>query len=216
MTIVLCVIDGPHAGECIDVEGRSLVLGRAAFGQDELVSLHHAEVSRDAGGRLLIRDLGSRNGTWVNDRRLQTVRRLRDGDTIRLGNTTLEIDIHEPVPVGRGDDVRYRDVRAKGGGVVAGPVRGDIKTFHRTHYGADTISGSRGFPRFVIGLGLLVFLIGFGAFAYPIVMAMAEGFSGKLQPGQAPTVEFVPWLPAGFGAAAVGAALMQIGMFLRR
>ena len=64
----------------------------------ESVSRHHAVLSRD-GGTVKLHDLGSRNGTYVNDVRVR-VRRLRHGDTITMGDCTLRFlndkSLHEP------------------------------------------------------------------------------------------------------------------------
>ncbi|MBO0706554.1 MAG: protein kinase, partial [Candidatus Dormibacteraeota bacterium] len=48
-------------------------------------------VSRGDDGQLAIEDLGSANGTFVNDKRIQGPRTLRIGDVIRLGKTVLEV-----------------------------------------------------------------------------------------------------------------------------
>jgi hypothetical protein len=61
---------------------------------DEMVSRQHATVWVQAG-RLYIRDDGSTNGTWVNERRISAPTLLRPGDRVRLGQTVLEV-------VGRG------------------------------------------------------------------------------------------------------------------
>jgi DNA-binding CsgD family transcriptional regulator len=56
---------------------------------DTRVSRLHAELER-LGGEWTIADDGlSRNGTFVNGARLGGRRRLRDGDTVRVGGTTL-------------------------------------------------------------------------------------------------------------------------------
>jgi serine/threonine protein kinase len=79
-------------GEAIEVpvEGRVL-LGRGAQSavrlRDERVSRQHAEVRAEPHG-VFIRDLGSRNGTWVN-RRVVHEARLAYGDEIVLGSTRL-------------------------------------------------------------------------------------------------------------------------------
>jgi class 3 adenylate cyclase len=71
-----------------------LTLGRGAdvdvsLSWDRSVSLVHAELIR-AAGQWLIGDEGiSRNGTFVNNQRIGGRRRLRDGDVVRVGNTTL-------------------------------------------------------------------------------------------------------------------------------
>ncbi|MBN1335147.1 MAG: FHA domain-containing protein [Deltaproteobacteria bacterium] len=48
------------------------------------VSLHHA-VFRRVESTLMVRDLGSTNGTFLNDERLLNLAPLKDGDTVRLG-----------------------------------------------------------------------------------------------------------------------------------
>jgi two-component system alkaline phosphatase synthesis response regulator PhoP len=54
---------------------------------DPSVSKHHAVV-RLLKGHPVIEDLGSRNGTFINDERVKTGL-LHDGDTLKLGNSTL-------------------------------------------------------------------------------------------------------------------------------
>ena len=46
-------------------------------------------------GALLIADLGSTNGSWVNDRRVQEMA-LGEGDRIRIGDTILIVESMEP------------------------------------------------------------------------------------------------------------------------
>ncbi len=58
---------------------------------DTYASTVHAR-AYDAGGELWIEDLGSTNGTVVNDERLETPARLQTGDTVRIGGTVLEVE----------------------------------------------------------------------------------------------------------------------------
>ena len=51
------------------------------------VSRQHAEIVQQEGAWLL-RDLGSTNGTFVNERRV-TTHRLYPGDSIKIGNTLI-------------------------------------------------------------------------------------------------------------------------------
>ncbi len=53
---------------------------------DDLMSRDHALV-RVSDGRVTIRDLGSRNGTWVNGTRIEDEIELHDGDRVRFGST---------------------------------------------------------------------------------------------------------------------------------
>ncbi len=55
---------------------------------DDLMSRDHAIVRVD-DGRVTIRDLGSRNGTWVNAARIEDDVELHDGDRIRFGSTEI-------------------------------------------------------------------------------------------------------------------------------
>lgn len=54
---------------------------------DNLVSAMHAQIRREPNG-YVIYDLNSRNGTFVNGRRI-TRHRLRSGDRITVGRTVL-------------------------------------------------------------------------------------------------------------------------------
>jgi len=55
------------------------------------LSRRHANVW-DAGAAPMIEDLGSSNGTFVNDRRIDAPTALHPGDTITMGNMTLTVE----------------------------------------------------------------------------------------------------------------------------
>jgi len=56
----------------------------------DAVSRHHAEIERE-GSEIIVRDLGSTNGTFINDGIERTNEcRLRRGDQIRIGETVLK------------------------------------------------------------------------------------------------------------------------------
>ncbi len=57
------------------------------------VSAEHARIEL-AGGVLVVRDLASRKGTWVNGRRVgDDLRALEHGDTLALGSALLRVDL---------------------------------------------------------------------------------------------------------------------------
>jgi pSer/pThr/pTyr-binding forkhead associated (FHA) protein len=71
-----------------------VVVGRKRTGNDlslpdQGVSSSHCEFAIE-GGWLVVRDLASINGTFVNDRRVSEAR-LRDGDVVRLGATKITV-----------------------------------------------------------------------------------------------------------------------------
>ena len=92
----LRVTDGEEGGRRLSVDGE-LLIGRGApgddgrLGQDPELSRLHARLTRDAEGRLTIEDLGSANGTFVNDEPIDTPRTLAAGDVVRMGRTVLQV-----------------------------------------------------------------------------------------------------------------------------
>lgn len=84
---------GAGSGGRIPLDALPRVLGREDVG-DEYVSGRHLEIAEGAGG-LVVRDLGSRNGTWLNGRQLEPDKpeKVEIGDELRLGpETTLEVE----------------------------------------------------------------------------------------------------------------------------
>ena len=65
-------------------EGTDIVLA------DPEVSRRHAAI-REHGAGVAIEDLGSTNGTFVNDRKVEGVQPVNDGDSVRLGNTVWRV-----------------------------------------------------------------------------------------------------------------------------
>ena len=62
---------------------------------DEGISHRHCEFVSEHG-YFMVRDLGSQNGTWVNDRRVGAAR-LRDGDQVRIGGTRILVALEGSV-----------------------------------------------------------------------------------------------------------------------
>ena len=83
----------------------STAIGRAADNQivvnDPQASSHHAQVYPDGQGYLLV-DLGSTNGTFINEQRLipNSPRMLNGGDMIRIGNTNFSYEAIGAPPIG--------------------------------------------------------------------------------------------------------------------
>jgi Nif-specific regulatory protein len=101
---------GPRRGQEIAIEERELSIGRDKTNRlrvvDPALSRHHCQVCV-RGEMYAIRDLDSRNGTFVNGVPIKE-RVLRDGDLIALGESVmLFVNRQEPVaalPADEGDD----------------------------------------------------------------------------------------------------------------
>jgi pSer/pThr/pTyr-binding forkhead associated (FHA) protein len=85
----------------VPVGGRPVSIGRSPDNDlpvDNLaVSNHHARVYFEAG-RLVVEDLDSLNGTFVNDLRIERAT-LHDGDSIHVGKHHIKVDASGDAPV---------------------------------------------------------------------------------------------------------------------
>ena len=59
---------------------------------DESVSRRHANLSIDAAGAS-VEDLGSKNGTYVHDKKIRAPTRLSDRDVVKIGPATLTLRV---------------------------------------------------------------------------------------------------------------------------
>ncbi len=79
---------GPTPGATYSLEGDQLVIGRDSSSG---IAINDAEVSRKharlnfQGGKYVIEDLGSTNGTFVNGQRITGAAVLKSGDVVSLG-----------------------------------------------------------------------------------------------------------------------------------
>lgn len=90
----LIVLSGKHQGKKLTFPDREIVFGRdkscnILLSSDQ-ISRRHCMVKPSANGLLLV-DLGSRNGTYVNDRLVDDEHLLRPGDVIRLGSLKFQV-----------------------------------------------------------------------------------------------------------------------------
>lgn len=79
----------------LELDRDKATLGRAAANEvvvaDPSCSSRHATIERD-GEAFVVRDEGSKNGTFVNRRRIQGPTVLAPGDTVEIGSTTIVFD----------------------------------------------------------------------------------------------------------------------------
>lgn len=84
----LVVLAGAKKGAAVPIKKSSFIIGRskecALRAGSEAISRKHCELKQDASG-ITVRDLGSRNGTYVNDSKIEGALSLSHGDTLRIG-----------------------------------------------------------------------------------------------------------------------------------
>jgi hypothetical protein len=234
----LIVVSGRMRGASFDIPpGRSEIgrqAGVAILLDDQDVSRRHVGLER-SGGRVVLVDLGSTNGTWVNQRRLRAGDprdggELQDGDEVRVGSVTLRFS---PAPAGTETAAHHAF------GDVHGPVQtgsGQQYTAGRDQYVAgrdqyhdnsvrvdadydpwDELFRGRGIGRVLMALGGCIALIGFAMWMYLIFSGFSSGIDDFGGPGELSSPfdhELVPGVPlaaAGFGLFAAGGVLAGIG-----
>ncbi|HEY0516431.1 MAG TPA: FHA domain-containing protein [Solirubrobacteraceae bacterium] len=86
---------GHQPGMIYDLDG-DLVLGRGDHAEirleDPFASSRHARVYVQ-GSSLIVEDLGSTNGTYLNEELLQTPRPLHAGDRVRIGDSEFAFEV---------------------------------------------------------------------------------------------------------------------------
>jgi hypothetical protein len=86
----------------VDIDRSAITIGRIAANdvqiEDEKVSRHHAVIELHDGGRVVLRDLDSLNGTFVDGVRLSGARALTGGERLRFGNQQLRVQTGVPTP----------------------------------------------------------------------------------------------------------------------
>jgi predicted component of type VI protein secretion system len=98
--LILEIVEGPEAGRQLPLD--SVVdIGREPslplhLDQDTQVSRRHARIALQ-GGQVVVEDLGSTNGTYVNDQPISSPRSLNPGDKVRIGLTVLELRTRQQV-----------------------------------------------------------------------------------------------------------------------
>jgi hypothetical protein len=95
-TLTLAYMGGRRRGEVArltlapdGIIGRNSACALALAGDDEVSARHARLFVQDR--RLLLEDLGSTNGTWLNGVRLLAPTPLREGDLVRVGQTELRL-----------------------------------------------------------------------------------------------------------------------------
>lgn len=115
MSALLRATGGPFAGQSFSLTGEKFLIGREKDchlkADSPLVSRHHCVLIQDPY-TLRVRDLGSRNGTFVNGRRVHGEVVLAQGDLVVVGETTFQVVIPQgagPAPAPAAPPVQSAD-----------------------------------------------------------------------------------------------------------
>jgi hypothetical protein len=94
--MLLIFKSGPREGRPVDINRGRVTIGRVAENDvqlcDEKVSRHHAVIEVEDGQRVVLRDLGSRKGTFVDGHRLAGSCVLSGGEQLRFGDQELRVE----------------------------------------------------------------------------------------------------------------------------
>ena len=90
----IIITSGEQKGEYLPLGRRTNVIGRAEALPmqilDDMVSRKHLRIRYDEKtGEHLAEDMDSKHGVFINDRKLTALTVLKEGDQIRIGQTTL-------------------------------------------------------------------------------------------------------------------------------
>jgi pSer/pThr/pTyr-binding forkhead associated (FHA) protein len=117
--IFLYAEHGPGTGQLLPVGEGALILGRSSSCDLRLphasISRRHARLTR-RGERLFLEDLGSQNGTFLDDERLAGPHELLVGQRIHIGPAVLRLRVP-------GGNTRTDRPRRRSAAAVEGPVR---------------------------------------------------------------------------------------------
>lgn len=101
MDLKLKVSVGKNAGQELRIPGPRFLIGRGEDCQlrpkSDLISRHHCVLMIEESG-VSLRDLGSRNGTFVNDEQLFGETELKTGDRIKFGPLEFDVVVTEAAP----------------------------------------------------------------------------------------------------------------------
>jgi pSer/pThr/pTyr-binding forkhead associated (FHA) protein len=90
----LMVVEGSLAGTSVALTGKPILIGRANDSTlvltDDYASTRHARIS-EAGGVWYLEDLGSTNGTYIGQAKVEAPVPLEAGVAIRIGKTVMEL-----------------------------------------------------------------------------------------------------------------------------
>ena len=107
MFVQLVVAAGNRAGQVVHVVGEKFIIGRAEdchlISRSELISRYHCAIL--VGKEVVVRDLGSKNGVWLNGDKVNAQHKLQTGDKLVIGPLEFFVNIIADEKMIEGDSV---------------------------------------------------------------------------------------------------------------
>jgi serine/threonine-protein kinase len=125
MRVILEVVQGPRRGRTFVFDRHdTFIVGRSRFvhcpmPEDLALSRDHFMIEINPP-QCELRDLGSTNGTFVNNHRVERVR-LSSGDVIAAGQSVLRVSVELSAPLSSSED--RKDPLARTASILVGPIR---------------------------------------------------------------------------------------------
>ena len=98
MVVKLVVLKGKAQGREIPLPNTQFIIGRGASchlrPHSDLVSKMHCAIARQPGGKVVVRDLKSRNCTYVNNQPIKGTVHVKDGDVLSVGPLQFQFAIN--------------------------------------------------------------------------------------------------------------------------
>jgi hypothetical protein len=229
-------------GTTFSLSGERTVIGRSPSSDvrvpDSFVSQCHAAVTRQ-GQRMMLEDLGSRNGTVINGQTVSAPRALRHGDVIGFGPVEIRFEdsatwgdtgLYTPV---RSSPVQSNSLQSNAVNFDVNRQRAEmLNNVGRDQYLQQVIHQRDGFMREIaatktratrlIWVGVLLIVAGGGLFASMVIGFMSKVYGGIADPESVlnggsltgPTLGGVPVGLLGWALAAIGSVLVVVGIVL--
>jgi pSer/pThr/pTyr-binding forkhead associated (FHA) protein len=100
MEVKLVVANGKNIGQEIPVTGPKFLVGRADDCQlrprSDVISRYHCVILVEEAF-IVVRDFGSKNGTFVNDEQIMGEEELHNGDRLRVGQLEFDVALSDEV-----------------------------------------------------------------------------------------------------------------------
>ena len=136
----ITIVKGADGEQVSEFHEQAIVLGREGTLKltDRTASKRHARLRRD-GTNWYVEDMGSRNGTFINNTRVVEPRPVKDGDRLKIGSTIMVVsELNGPGGerhVGPAQETAASAAVAPAERAQSAPVMPDLREFETTHSG---------------------------------------------------------------------------------